>query len=425
MAVRREAFARHARTTPKIDLLSSAICVLIFFVIGRPIEVLQLAIPIPIGNLLVAAIFCLFVYKWKTMPKVPVLRSRIGQFACWLFVFATLSGFYSVYRTASLEFYVDQVIPLAVLFAAVSISCASNRIFRRYLMTLALTTAFLAVFLLKNWSGGRAYVSGAYDENDVALAMMIGIPILLWFASRRKGVIKLALFGLVGVQIFAILVTQSRGALVSLLVAAFVLWLTSGARTSLARKIGLACVFAVVGLGAWQALPDDARQRLDLTGISSDYNVNDEWGRLSIWAEGLDIVRQRPWGVGVGGFNSALGLYAGKYRAPHNSYLQILAELGVVAGVLFVIMWYRLFGVGSKLIELAKAGKTKFKPDEAAHFAWLWRAAIAGAAVGTFFLSQGYFYFLWTLFALAVGIEARHASTDNLPKKLRTIRSYG
>jgi hypothetical protein len=70
--------------------------------------------------------------------------------------------------------------------------------------------------------------------------------------------------------------------------------------------------------------------------------------RLAVWSDTLDLVRARPLGVGAGNFEHAFMPHAlvGRsrpdetlvFRSPHNDYLRFLAEEGVLASALLLLL---------------------------------------------------------------------------------------
>jgi O-antigen ligase len=79
-----------------------------------------------------------------------------------------------------------------------------------------------------------------------------------------------------------------------------------------------------------------------------------------------------------------------RWNAPHNSYVQIGAELGFPGFVLY------LAAIASAFAALRRSG---------GDLAPALTASLLGFAVGSFFLSLAYSDMLYTLVALAVGLQ--------------------
>jgi O-antigen ligase len=146
-----------------------------------------------------------------------------------------------------------------------------------------------------------------------------------------------------------------------------------------------------------------------------DYNRTSESGRLQIWARGLGYMMSNPvLGLGPGNFQAAEGTLSPyavrqqygigvRWNAAHNSFIQAGAELGLVGLVLFVGV------IATTFAALRRAGGS----ERARHGGRMREtsltpaltAALLGFVVGSFFLSLAYSEMLYTLVALAVGLQ--------------------
>ena len=141
--------------------------------------------------------------------------------------------------------------------------------------------------------------------NTLAGYLIMIIPLLLINKNRIWFIIPLS---------FALLLTQSLGAFLSL-------FLALGIYFYLQNKLGWKKAFSLLGLLIIIGLVFIARvstQKQHLQPIFSTVM------RLSYWKDTLRMIEARPLiGVGLGNFNLVQSLYA------HNSYLQIWAEMGI------------------------------------------------------------------------------------------------
>jgi O-antigen ligase len=131
---------------------------------------------------------------------------------------------------------------------------------------------------------------------------------------------------------FSILLTGSRGGLIATLPGIlFILW--SFGRLKLLPKI-LVFMLLTSSLFALQSfVPQSSFDRLSTTGAS--ISAGDLNGRGYIWKEGIEVFSEHPLsGVGSRGFRHAIE----SGRAPHNTYLSVLVDLGIVGFVLFAII---------------------------------------------------------------------------------------
>ena len=111
------------------------------------------------------------------------------------------------------------------------------------------------------------------------------------------------------------------------------------------RRIGMAA--AVLAVAATPLLPGSYMERMTTILAEDDYNMTSPTGRKQVWLRGLGYAAQYPvFGVGVANFNWAEGTISSlarnrepgqgiKFSTAHNSYVLVLAELGIVAGAVF------------------------------------------------------------------------------------------
>jgi hypothetical protein len=195
--------------------------------------------------------------------------------------------------------------------------------------------------------------------------------------STAHGMAVLILIPCLSVLIVALLLTASRGALFSTMLASTCLC-TAFARQHRRRGegIGLAAfvllvgiAVAVVGAGGVYAL---LARRLDTLESGADTSFR---ARLAIIRGILDLLRLHPCGVGPGCFATAFsrfqaaGYMATRVYKAHNDYLHTLAELGI-PGVLLAI---------PLVIKGGQAIGKALRPRSSQPAVWLW--AGLGAAV--------------------------------------------
>ncbi len=189
------------------------------------------------------------------------------------------------------------------------------------------------------------------------MEMTIAVPLGLIFAGavpRDKRLIYLTAIGLMGI---ALLLSGSRGGLVSLLAElVFILILTNKTRGSgqIALKIGLAALLiAVIAGGAIMIGGESSLTRFAETATSNDISTN----RTHIWHVTLEIIKNNlPFGAGIGAFAAAYTPYdtmngIERVEQAHNDYLQILADAGIVGLILAGFFVYGLFRTGLKNIK--------------------------------------------------------------------------
>jgi putative inorganic carbon (HCO3(-)) transporter len=81
--------------------------------------------------------------------------------------------------------------------------------------------------------------------------------------------------------------------------------------------------------------------------LASSFDVQEgsNQGRLSNWQQAFNVISKNPFGVGIGAYSLAVNPSA-SYREPiyaHNLYLDIAAELGIPAALIFTIILFITF----------------------------------------------------------------------------------
>jgi hypothetical protein len=168
----------------------------------------------------------------------------------------------------------------------------------------------------------------------LALAVLFSRPLGAGQAFRPR--LPTEVLGLAGFGYVALAGTRSVA--LALVTAFVVLALVRRSRESLARAGVAVGVAAFVFLAPWASEPQGAAARESKAASA-------RW-RLAVWADTLDLVRDRPLGVGAGNFEHAFTPYAlaGRsrpgevlvFRSPHNDYLRLVAEEGVPAAILLL-----------------------------------------------------------------------------------------
>jgi O-antigen ligase len=133
---------------------------------------------------------------------------------------------------------------------------------------------------------------------------------------------------------YAILLTQSRGGMLAACVVTLFWMLRSVKRAPVI--LGAACIAAAVVFVS----PNNpwSRRTQEATAYGEDMSAQ---GRIDAWRTGLNIARARPLtGVGAGAFMIAWPDFApgdaGDVRTQHNTFIQLLSELGIPALLLFI-----------------------------------------------------------------------------------------
>jgi len=185
------------------------------------------------------------------------------------------------------------------------------------------------------------YTASGFNSNEAAFILVLGIPIAWYLAltsTRRSTSVVYGCYLLAA--IVAVVLTGSRGAFVSLVVA---LMLIPWSLPRLSRRARMSStVLVVAAMSAASALaPRATYERLESTAQAIEQG--DFGGREALWNAGVELFLERPiGGVGAGGY-----LYAtrplGFPSVSHQTFLEVLTGQGLVGLLLFLGIFIATF----------------------------------------------------------------------------------
>jgi putative inorganic carbon (hco3(-)) transporter len=225
------------------------------------------------------------------------------------------------------------------MFFVISQFGDDHDLLRRIAWVLTLASAAASYFALANLFSGRSLLAGLpyANENDVAFTLATTLPLALWLV-REPGVKRLVALASSATILSAIVLTFSRGAFVGLAAAAA--WKLVAERRHLGTVAfgglaALATILLLVNVNSSQVHKASlAKQKVAQENVQS---------RLDAWSGAARLAADHPLvGVGPGNFQSNFFRVTGRPSGSllltevHNTYLDVAAELGVVALILFV-----------------------------------------------------------------------------------------
>jgi O-antigen ligase len=249
---------------------------------------------------------------------------------------------------------------------------------------------------------GRLAGAGG-DPNETAAAMVAGLALAtaLGIAVRGKPLVRLACAVAGVICMLALFLTSSRGGLIALGVALIAAVFLGGRRRGTMLFAALGAVLVTVFYFATIA-PDSVRERVT--------HPEGGTGRVDIWTVGWRMVQDNAIeGVGSGNFTTASIHYllepgallrddfiVDTPKVAHNTYLQVLAELGVVGFVLFVTILLFSFVCAFKAHRVAAAAGDR----ELDIIARATVVALVALFAAYFFVSRDFGKQLWLLLAI-------------------------
>lgn len=347
----------------------------------------------------------------KKRPWSPILLAQVVFFL----VIAKSIPFAANNRAVWEVVYV--MLPYLVLAFAVAWLMSWQKSFRWIAWAFVIIIAYCGVYAIGH--GGRGPGGYVGDENDLALAMCIGLPFALFGFDHFSGWKRWACAALGLVFVAAIIASFSRGGFLGLAAVILHYLLTLGNKI---RKL----LLVVVAVSAF--LTFAPQEYLDeIASIQEDAELDPErhttgMNRLWLWTTAINMFKAHPI-MGVGGYNYSY--QAGNYqptsgdwpsqyfrrrwsgRTTHSVYFLLLAELALPGLAVFAyIVWAHFV----RLRALSRIGrKREDLPADIQRDIALYANALAGGMVGFLaagtFISVLYYIHFWLLSAMGVALE--------------------
>ena len=229
-----------------------------------------------------------------------------------------------------------------------------------------------------------------YENNAFAIAVLITIPLLvLWLKETSDKRLRLALMATIPLAIASAISSWSRGALLTLGVLILVLLWHSKRKWLIIPLIAGAVAYGLANL------PEEWFARM--ATIETYEEDASALSRLTVWTDGFNYALSHPFGGA--GFEGWIYVTRADW---HSSYVEIMAEHGLIAFALWISL---LFGSIISLTRLPR--KTAHRPDLAwvANYSYMVRASLIAYATGTIFLGLSYWDLFYHLVFIAVLIR--------------------
>ncbi|HEX5069855.1 MAG TPA: O-antigen ligase family protein, partial [Vicinamibacterales bacterium] len=247
------------------------------------------------------------------------------------------------------------------------------------------------------------------DNNGVAVGMLMLVPVITALAATSRWRLEkyVCYFLVVGV-LYRAISTYSRGGFLSMLG----LGLYYVLRTK--RKIRTLLVVGVIAAIIYPVLPDVFWERMDsiqTAAVATDDSQMDtsSAGRLHFWKVAVEMANAHPiLGIGFNSYNYQYDHYDfsngryGKLRAVHSAWFGMLAEMGYVGLIIFILLLINAFYVNFRARRLART-----RPDM--RNLVIYGTALEGALVvfgiGGSFVPHQYNEMLWHFIALTAVMD--------------------
>ena len=334
---------------------------------------------------------------------------------------AVLSSFFGLSLGASGSFLLENMAPVMAFFFLATV-CFRNPNDLRWIV-IAYVAATVAVFWASIFHSdtiefegfARQGGVGMYDGNDIGVVYLVGLPLaVVLLRSRTRAFQVFAIITILGI-VASLVLSASRGGFLGLIGGGLaVVFLSPG--WSIVKKI---LILFLPGLAMFLLAPDGYWDQMGtILNPQDDYNLTSETGRVAIWTRGLGYVAQYPvFGIGPDNFLRAgwfisdvgrAGLVGASVQdqAPHNTFLQVWAELGSVG----LSIWLSILAYGLIAPLLLRKRMPRWWLERGSsdqRFLYLMAsylpASFVGFGITTFFVSHAYTSIFYCLTGLLAG----------------------
>ncbi len=358
--------------------------------------------------IVIVIIIGLLINKKKYSPNLSRLKKTENRLIIIFIFLLIISTLLSQFPTNSWDSF-QKFIKVLVFALVVQITICNKKEMELFTLFLFLFNGFLAIrtcYLYQHF--GEIQIEGygfSWDNNDYALALVMFLPFVLSFFLYTKNKIqKILLFSLSLLIVFSIMVTFSRGGFLGLF---FVLFLSVFilSRYKIKTFISIAVVILFISIN----LPKGYIERIKMirTEIESANDMEDSnyTGRIYIWRIAAKMINDYPlFGVGPNNFVIMRQHYEDEadISVTHNSFLQIGAELGSIALLVFLLLL-------SKIIFNLFKLRRRIVNDDLNHWMIKYVGAILisifGFIVSGFFLNRAMSEVLYLIISLGVCLQ--------------------
>ena len=379
--------------------------ILTFILVGRPQDYFSFLVPFRLALVftLLTIVFTLLENKDFSVKKI-FEASESKKYV--LFYCIMIFGIpFAYHRRFAFEYIFLSYAANILYFFLFYFHIDSLQKLRKILFTITASVFFygMASLILGNALGGRLSFGGMYDPNDLAYLFVTLFPLAFNFISKGEIFAKrmLAAITLI-ISPMLILMTGSRGGVLALFMVSMLLVFTK--MGSIKKSLKIAAVIGVIIMMAFYSDKIDTerfKSLISIAEIKSDYNVTGYSGRLEIWKTGLKLIKSHPFtGVGVNCFSMAFGFTRDAegripiWKAAHNSFILIAAEMGVPGFIVFMSL---VIGCIKTFSLIRKTDATNSDIEELQAVTGLIQIGFIGHFIAAFFLTHGY-SILFTLF---------------------------
>jgi probable O-glycosylation ligase (exosortase A-associated) len=265
-------------------------------------------------------------------PRLSLAHYAVLLFGLWICV-----TYVTAQNQDAAHFWLIEYIKIFVMFAVAALLTRTVRqVWTLFLLT-ALALAYISyevnyLYLVNHYLGIYKNGYGGLDNNGAALMLAMGVPLCWFIYEAVTKWWRWAFVAFIPVIIHAVIMTYSRGAMVSLLGMCPLLVVRSRQRV----RLGIAGTALAVGIIPFLAGEEIRARFSTLQNTEVDGSAN---SRRDSWKAALKIAADYPvFGAGIRNANLLSHRYGADMegRTIHSNYLQIAADNGFPGLTLFL-----------------------------------------------------------------------------------------
>jgi O-antigen ligase len=390
------------------------------YLYARPEDVFPAIVVVPVAQILgVCAILSYLLARLR--GGVPFVWTTEMKLVLALTVLFAAGVPFAYWRTNSLQILTQQWLKVLIIFFLLTQVVGSLGRVRKVLYLIIFCEILVAGYsILKQGSVAveegvriegvtRGFLSGNY----LGIAIATTLPYIAALLLVRRSIIKsLLLLAGLGVMLWMMVLTGSRGSTVSVLLSFVLIWIVLLQGRPTARFLGM--LLAFLGLAAVTVAPSFFWQRIRTIWDTSPYRTTDvaisaaesRSQRTALLERSIQYTFENPvFGLGLGNFAIASGSRTGsatEWKGTHNTYTQVSSEAGIPAFVCFLSL---LLITTRKLRRLSKALAHDKEQAELRLFVKAALISLCTFMGAGFFAHLAYDYHLYYLIGMGVALQ--------------------
>ncbi len=347
-----------------------------------------------------------------TKSTKAIFQSDIGRAMTWFTAWVGICVPFAVWRGGAWDQFTLALQALGLLFFMAAFVRTFEDVYR-VILTMALAEASVGVLSLIIGGGREGSTrlglgtgnDTLSDSNFLALFLLIGLPLIIFSASRKRGLMKITLILAIFPLLASTAKTGSRSGLLALAVATVFFLIFASAKERIALIAGGTIFFVCAAV----LLPPEIQQRFTTyfnasSGISQEA-ADSAATRKFLLERSLQLTAEHPiLGVGPGMFMEGEAMKAmkeghrGAWHYTHNSYTELSSECGIIGLALYAFAVWRSYRGLSRI-------RDRYPVYMVRRAALFVQIAVLIAAVGAFFLSIAYGGIVYAIIGLSMAFQ--------------------